>query len=223
MADRQDVKLLMSEFVTHDVKRFVVERPTGFTYEAGHGVELAINDPEWSDKGRPFTPTNLSDDEVLEFIIKAYPDHNGVTQKLHSLDAGAMLSLTEPFGAISYRGPGVFIAGGAGITPFLAILRELAQKDKLDEQTLLFSNKKPADIIAEKELRHYLGTRCILTCTDTSATDYDHRRIDKDFLAENISDFSQNFYVCGPPPFMEAINAALEDLGADSQSLIFER
>jgi cytochrome-b5 reductase len=78
-------------------------------------------------------------------------------------------------------------------------------------------------VICEKELRHLLGARCLLTCTEEAAPGYAHRRIDRAFLEEKIDDFSQNFYVCGPPPFMEAVNAALADLGASPQSLVFER
>lgn len=223
MATQHTVTLLMSEFVTHDVKRFVVSRPQGFSFEAGQGVELSIKQPEWQDESRPFTPTCLVDDQVLEFTIKQYPAHAGVTQALHKLTPGSELLMSEPFGTIHYKGPGVFVAGGAGITPFIAILRECARSSTLDGNSLIFSNKTPADIICEKELRHHLAERCILICTDASASGYTQRRIDKAFLAEIIDDFTQNFYVCGPPGFMQAVNSALEDLGADPQSLVFER
>ena len=217
------VTLLMSQFVTHDVKRFIVSKPVGFSIVPGQGVELAINRPGMSEQGRPFTPTGLADDRVLEFTIKAYPAHAGVTQVLHQLVPGAELLMSEPFGTIRYQGPGVFIAGGAGITPFLAILRELARRGELDGQTLMFSSKMPRDVICERELRHILGDRCLLTCTGAAAPGYEQRRIDRAFLKEKIQDFKQRFYVCGPPPFMEAVNAALADLGASAESLVFER
>ena len=217
------VKLLMSQFVTHDVKHFIVSKPAGFSVVPGQGVELAINRPGLREQGRPFTPTGLAEDGVLEFTIKAYPDHAGVTQALHQLAPGAELLMSEPFGTIRYQGPGVFIAGGAGITPFLAILRDLARKGEADGQTLIFSNKTPRDVICEKELRHVLGERCMLTCTGATAPGYEHRRVDRAFLEEKITDFTQRFYVCGPPPFMEAVNGALSDLGARAESLVFER
>ena len=217
------VTLLMSQFVTHDVKRFIVSKPVGFSIVPGQGVELAINRPGTSEQGRPFTPTGLADDRVLEFTIKAYPAHAGVTQALHQLVPGAELLMSEPFGTIRYQGPGVFIAGGAGITPFLAILRDLARRGELDGQTLMFSSKTPRDVICERELRHILGDRCLLTCTGAAAPGYEQRRIDRAFLEEKIQDFKQRFYVCGPPPFMEAVNAALADLGASAESLVFER
>lgn len=217
------VDLLMSQFVTHDVKRFIVSKPPGFSMVPGQGVELAINRPGLSDQGRPFTPTGLADDRVLEFIIKGYAEHAGVTQALHELEPGAELLMSEPFGTISYQGPGVFIAGGAGITPFLAILRDLGRRDELGGQTLIFSNKAPRDVICEKELRHLLGDRCLLLSTGVDAPGYAHRRVDRAYLQEKISDFDQRFYVCGPPPFMEAIDAALRELGAQAESLVFER
>jgi cytochrome-b5 reductase len=217
------VTLLMSQFVTHDVKHFIVSKPEGFSIVPGQGVELAVNRLELREQSRPFTPTGLAGDRVLEFTIKAYPDHAGVTQALHQLEPGAELLMSEPFGTIRYEGPGVFIAGGAGITPFLAILRDLAGKGELDRQTLIFSNKTPRDVICERELRHVLGERCILTCTGAAAPGYESRRVDHAFLEEMVSDFTQRFYVCGPPPFMDAINAALTDLGAHSESLVFER
>lgn len=217
------VTLLMSQFVTHDVKHFIVSKPEGFSIVPGQGVELAVNQPGLQEQGRPFTPTGLAGDQVLEFTIKAYPDHAGVTQALHQLEPGAELLMSEPFGTIRYEGPGVFIAGGAGITPFLAILRDLAGKGELDGQTLIFSNKTPRDVICERELRHVLGGRCILTCTGAAAPGYENRRVDRAFLEEMVSDFTQRFYLCGPPPFMDAINAALTDLGAHSESLVFER
>lgn len=217
------VTLLMSQFVTHDVKRFIVSKPLGFSVTPGQGVELAIALPGLSEQARPFTPTGFTDDRVLEFTIKAYPKGGGVTRALHQLDPGAELLMSEPFGTIRYQGSGVFIAGGAGITPFLAILRSLARTGELEGQTLIFSNKAPRDVICEKELRHLLGERCILTCTGAAAPGYEHRRVDRAFLEEKIQDFKQRFYVCGPPPFMEAVNGALTVMGASAESLVFER
>lgn len=221
-----EVTLLMSEFVTSDVKRFIVSRPDGFSFTPGEGVELAIDAPKWRNEGRPFTPTSLAEDRVIEFTIKGYPEHEGVTQALHALRPGARLLMSAPFGTIRYRGPGAFIAGGAGITPFIAILRELASKGNLDGHSLIFANKTPADIICEKELRYYLGVvRCHFLCTDVevSAGGYEHGKIDKSYLRDTIEDFGQNFYLCGPPGFMEVVTEALEDLEADPQALVFEQ
>jgi ferredoxin-NADP reductase len=220
---KHTVTLLMTEFVTHDVKRFMISKPQDFTFAPGQGVELAINRRGLTEEAHPFTPTSLPQDLILEFTIKGYTQRDGLTKKLHGLSAGDELLLSEPFGTIAYHGPGVFIAGGAGITPFIAIFRDLAHNNKLADHTLIFSNKTPDDVICEREFRHYLGNRCVLTCTQQTAQGYENRRIDMAFLSEKIKDFNQNFYICGPKKFVENINDALKDLGARPDALIFER
>ncbi|MEW6518365.1 MAG: FAD-binding oxidoreductase [Thermodesulfobacteriota bacterium] len=215
--------LLMSQFVTHDVKRFVLERPEGFSFTPGQGVELIIDEPRWRDEeGRPFTPTCHIDDRVLEFTIKRYPDHAGVTDRLHTLTPGAKLLISEPFGTISYKGPGTFLAAGAGITPFLAIFRQQARKGGQSRSRLLFSNKTPDDVICEKELRHYFGVNALFTCTRVSGPGYGDRRIDRDFLEEWIIDRSGYFYVCGPELFLAEVTAALQEMGIKAEALVFE-
>lgn len=216
-------QLLMSEFVTHDVKRFVFERPGGFSFTPGQGVELVIDKEGWRDEGRPFTPTSLPEDKVLEFTIKGYPEHNGVTRELHQLNVGDAVTLSEPFGTINYHGPGVFIAGGAGITPFLSILRMLAKQQKLENNSLIFSNKSPQDIICEKELKQILGGRAEFLCSREDDCHCQPGRIDASYLEKNIDDYSQHFYVCGPPPFVKAINDVLVKQGANPDALVFEQ
>jgi len=215
--------ILMTEFVTHDVKRFILTKPRNFEYEPGQGVKMVIDEPKWRDEeSQPFTPTSLTDDKILEFIIKRYPARKGVTDKLHRLEVGARLLLSDVFGTITYKGPGTFIAAGAGVTPFIAITRQLARKGKLGSNSLFYSNKTPADVICEKELRHYFGSRCILTCTQESIPGCENRRITENFLKEKIQDYTQHFYVCGPDSFVADIKSILKELGASPDSVVFE-
>jgi len=213
----------MTEFVTHDVKRFIVKKPDTFSFTPGQGVELVIDQGKWrEEEGRPFTPTSLPTDEVLEFTIKRYPEHKGVTDKLHTLKAGDHLLMSDPFGTISYKGPGLFIAGGAGITPFLAIFRQLAAAGDLAKQILIFSNKTPADIICEKELRNYFGSRSHLICTRKKGTGYENSRIDRQYLQNIISDTTQYVYICGPDQFVEAVSAIVKELGFAAETIVYE-
>lgn len=216
-------KILMTEFVTHDVKRFVLERPADYSFLPGQATEVSINQPEWEKKKRPFTFTSLEEDAVLEFTIKGYLDHDGVTKKLHQLRPGDELILGDVWGTITYKGPGVFIAGGAGITPFIAILRRLREDGKLAGNTLIFSNKTARDVILEKELAQMLGANLVLTLTREERGGYEHGRIDREFLARHVTDFSQNFYVCGPDPFVAELKKVLAELGATADSVVFEQ
>ena len=49
------------------------------------------------------------------------------------------------------------------------------------------------------------------------------RRIDRNFLIENIVDFSQNFYVCGPEDFVQNVTSILIDLGAEPEAVVVEK
>lgn len=217
-----EVRILKAEPVTHDVKRFVVEKPDGYGFTPGQATDVSISREGWRDKKRPFTFTSLSEEETLEFIIKAYPGRNGVTDHIHKLSPGDMLVIGDPWGTIEYRGSGVFIAGGAGVTPFIAILRMLRKKGRLEKNMLLLSNRTASDVIIEKELRSMLGNRFISTLTREKIPGHEYGRIDRDFLKKHVRDFSQNFYVCGPPEFVDSIKSALKDFGAKPDSLVFE-
>lgn len=216
------VEILHTGFVTHDVKQFVTSRPEGLEYRPGQGVEIALDLEGWRKEGRPFTPTGATDGPVLEFTIKAYPERDGVTDRLHALEPGAKLLMSDAFGTITDRGPGTFIAGGAGVTPFLAILRQRARDDALDGCSLLFSNKTTRDVICEKELLDLLQDRCHLSCSRASVPGYDGGRIDRAYLEDKIERLDSPLYVCGPPDFVDGIRGALVELGADEDTIVVE-
>ena len=214
------VQIQLVEFVTHDVKRFVLTKPDGFHFEPGQAVGLAT---EKDSEDHAFTPTSQPNDGVIEFTIKQYPNPKGMTKALHQMKAGDSLFMSDPFGEIGYKGPGTFIAAGTGITPFLAIIRTLAESGDASGQTLIYTNKTPKDIICEKELRDAFGDRCFLTCTRQSGPGYDDVRIDADYLAKRIEDKTQFFYICGPQAFVKETAENLERLGASPDRIIYEK
>ncbi len=218
------IKILMTEFVTHDVKRFIVEKPEGYKFIPGQAADVSINKRKWKGEERPFTFACLNEDLVLEFVIKRY-EHRGVTDELHKLKSGDELIIKEPFGTINYHGKGVFIAGGAGITPFIAILRQLEKDGKLQGNTLIFSSKKQEEIILEKEFKNMFRENpenLILTLTQENRVGYESGRINEEFLRGKIKDFKQNFYICGPKEMVNDSKKTLKNLGADIQQIVFE-
>ncbi len=217
------VRIIDVNQVTHDVRRLRVEKPAGYTFIPGQATEVSINTPQLRDEKRPFTFTGLNKDPFLEFIIKIYPSHKGVTGELARLKPGAELIIRDVWGTISYKGPGTFIAGGAGITPFIAILRELRDKKALSGNSLIFANKTSKDIILEDELRDMLGNRFINILSDEMAQGCFHGLIDGDFLKTHITDFGNMFYVCGPSPMTDSVIRHMNSLGVAGQSIILER
>jgi len=217
------VKIISVEPVTHDVKRFTIQKPEGFKFIPGQATEVSVNTPALKNEKRPFTFTSLNDNKHLEFTIKIYDSHNGVTKELAKLKQGDELIIRDVWGAIEYKGEGVFIAGGAGVTPFIAILRQLQADDKIANNKLIFTNKTEKDIILKKEFNGILGKNFINTLTDEKKEGYENGRIDYTFLKEKIDNFKQHFYVCGPPQFVTAISEALTQLGAKTDTVVFEK
>lgn len=222
MEEEHIVKINYTKFVTHNVRRFRYDKPEGYSFIPGQATEVSINKPGFRDERRPFTFTCLNDDPYLEFTIKIYTDHEGVTNELGRLDIGDELIIRDVWGAINYKGPGDFIAGGAGVTPFIAILRQLHKENNLEGNRLIFSNKTEADIILKDEFTGMLGDNFINTLTEEKNPKFDNRRIDKSYLKEKIGDFTRHFYVCGPDSFVEDVQKILTGLGAESQSVVIE-
>lgn len=217
------VKILKIEEVTHNVRRFTVSKPDNYSFLPGQATEVSVNKESLKNEKRPFTFTGLNEWPTLEFTTKIYTDHHGVTEALGKVKEGDELIIRDVWGAINYKGPGVFIAGGAGVTPFIAIFRQLHKDNKLEGNTLFFSNKTEKDIILKDEFSKMLGKNFYNTLTQEKSEKYDHRKIDKAFLRDHIKNFNQNFYVCGPDLFVKDITGFLQGLGVKADTIIFEK
>ncbi|XYK78983.1 MAG: FAD-binding oxidoreductase [Labrenzia sp.] len=216
------VEILEKSKVTHDVWALTTARPDGFSFEPGQATEVRIDREKWREEPRPFTFTSLPEDDVLEFTIKAYRDHDGVTNKLDDVKVGEKLLIDDPWGAITYKGPGTFIAGGAGITPFLAILRDLKQKGQLSGHRLLFGNKTSDDIILRDELDDMAGLEVIYALSDESKDGMREGHFDKAALKDILGTTDQMFYVCGPQKMVDAVIENLKSLGVSADMIVTE-
>lgn len=208
--------------VARNVFSYDLEQPEGFDFEPGQATEVSIDKDGWRDEKRPFTFTSLPEWDHLQFTIKSYHDHDGVTDQLSKMLVGDRLIIDDPWGTIKYKGKGVFIAGGAGITPFIPILRKIDNGEHLAGHTLIFANREEADIILRDELELMAGLDIHYILSDEDRSGIAHGRIDKAFLKQVVSDFGQRFYVCGPDEFVKDIKSALTDLGASTDALVFE-
>src|SRR5450759_3464149 len=191
------VKINSIKHITHDVIKIVTEKPRHYNYTPGQATEISINKEGWIKEKRPFTFTCLPQHDYLEFSIKTYPSHKGVTNELLQLKKKDELILHDVFGAIAYKSEGVFIDGGAGVTPFICIFRDL-------------------------KFKNLLGRNFINILSDEKADGYAHGQITEGFLKDYVKDPKINIYVCGPPPMMEAIEKQLANLKIDEKLIIKE-
>ncbi|MES2419322.1 MAG: flavodoxin reductase [Bacteroidota bacterium] len=215
------VKIKAIEHITPDVLRIITEKPNQYEFEPGQATDIAINMVGWEDELRAFTFTSLPTDNDLEFTIKTYPSHNGVTNRLLYLKKDDELILHDVFGDISYKGEGLFIAGGAGITPFLSILKQLHTDNRLGKNKLIFANKTKSDIIHEQEFNKLLGENFINVLSAEELTGYETGYITEEMINANMP-ASKNIYLCGPPQMMEAVEKHLASLNIDESYIIKE-
>lgn len=220
--EKHVVKVSSIYHVNHDVLRVVTERPDEYNFTPGQATDISINKEGWKEEKRPFTFTSLPEDENLEFHIKTYPDREGVTSELLKLKNGDELILHSVFGAINYKQEGVFIAGGAGVTPFIAILRQLHSKNELGENKLIFANKTKQDIFLKEEFEEMLGDNFVNILSDEKTTEYAHGYVTEDFLKTHIENFHKSFYLCGPPPMLEMLEENLAELDIDKKAIVKE-
>lgn len=216
------VKIKSIEKLTHDVLKIVTEKPLHFFFTPGQATEVSINKFGWKEKKNPFTFTCLPENDYLEFVIKTYPSHKGVTNEMLKLEKDDSLILHEVFGAIHYKGEGVFIAGGAGITPFISIFRYLKANNEIGNNKLIFANKTKADIILRSEFKKLLGNNFINILSEENIHGYENGEITEDFIEANCGRTDKYFYVCGPPPMMDAIEKQLDGLHVDENLIVKE-
>jgi ferredoxin-NADP reductase len=216
------IKIKSIENLTHDVLKIVTEKPGDINFTPGQAAEISINKNGWRNEKRPFTFTCLPEDDYLEFSIKTYPSHKGVTNELLQLKENDELILHDVFGAIAYKGKGVFIAGGAGVTPFISIFRFLRSKNLVDGNKLLFANKKRIDIILKQEFENLLGKNFINILSDEKTDGFEHGHISEEFLKKYIPNFKTNIYLCGPEPMMDAVEKQLSNLGVAEGFIVKE-
>lgn len=217
-------KLTLQEIepLTHDTNRLRFDKPDGYAFTPGQATDFALDRDDWREEQRPFTFTSLPDDGFLEFTIKSYPDHDGVTEQIGKLTKGDTVLIEDAWGAIEDKGDGVFLAGGAGITPFISILRAREKAGTLNPCTLIFSNKTEKDIILRKEWEEMDGLGVLFTVTGEDSDTLRTGQIDEKLLRDTIAEWTQHFYICGPDAMVEGLSKTLKDIGVNDDKIIHE-
>jgi ferredoxin-NADP reductase len=216
------ITLLESVPLTHDTRLYTFDKPEGYVFQPGQATDLAIDSDGWRDEERPFTFVSDPAMPVLSFVIKSYPEHGGVTEKLSDLDPGATARIGDAWGAIEDKGPGTFIAGGAGITPFLGILRARARDGTLEGCHLIYANDRPEDIILHPLWEGLEELRTTYVVAERAGHGHRTGRIDAQLLDDTVTDWDKPFYLCGPPPMEDAVAEILRARGVPDDRVVRE-
>ncbi len=123
--------------------------------------------------------------------------------------------------------PLVFIAGGIGITPFMSMLKFIAEEKLPVKITLLYSNrdKNSTAFFADLEaLQSQIpNLKLVMTMTQDPTWQGEKRRIDSQFIKEYFPEVNENtYYVVGPTPMVDAVEKALQEAGVTPENIKIE-
>ncbi len=215
------IKILKIEFLTSNIKRFIVEKPADYNFIPGQHTLISINKLKLKDKKKPYSISSSDKEDFLEFIIKIYNEHDGITKEFDKLKVGDELILNEAKGKIKYKGTGIFIAAGTGINPFFSIMKSLNESNR-KENFLIYLNKTPKDIILENELKKLFNNNIIFILSREKRSGYEFGHIEKEFLKNKIKNLNQKFYLCGPFKLVAELKKILMELGAKQEDIVSE-
>jgi 3-phenylpropionate/trans-cinnamate dioxygenase ferredoxin reductase subunit len=192
----------------------------GLTFKPGQFAWLTAWHSPFSDTEHPFSfSSSALDRRRLEFTIKAVGDF---TRTVQEMEPGQRVYVDGPFGAFSVdRHPHaeryVFVAGGIGITPIMSMLRTLADRGDHRPLTLLYANRTWAGVtfreeLAELEQRLNLKVVYVLSAPHENWPG-ERGRINQALLERYLPRpdrrDSQEVFICGPKPMMDAVEKAL--------------
>lgn len=101
--------------ITHDVLQIDVEKLVPFSFNPGKATGISINKEGLHDKTGPVTFTSSSKEKHLQFLIKTYPSHKGITNELLHLKKNDELILHDVFGAIARTRAWAFLSPAARV------------------------------------------------------------------------------------------------------------
>jgi propane monooxygenase reductase subunit len=223
------------EQVTHDLRHLVLRliEPAEITFFPGQYVDIAV---PGSDATRSFSMANTSSRENgrLEFVIKVYPDGLFSSFLDTRLAVGDRLDLTGPFGVFTLREGHdediVFVGGGAGLAPILALLRSMAERGINRRAAFYYGARRRRDLCftdelkaLEEKLPNFRFVPALSEPEDGDGWDGEVGLI-TDVVKRHEADLRRaHAYLCGPPPMVEAAMPLLAGLGVPGKHIYYDK
>lgn len=227
------VEVVANEPVTHDMRHLVVKLvdPEEIAYFPGQYMDFQVPGHEAT---RSFSMANTPGrDGVFEFVIRCYPGGLFSGLLADGIRPGDRLAVEGPFGAFRLRDSTarlLFVGGGAGIAPLLALLRSMAERGIDRPVTFYYGARTRRDLPFEEEFtklsEQLPGLTFVPALSEPTADDdwYGETGLITDVVARRESDLSAvDAYVCGPPPMVEAAIATLERLGRSEDHIFYDK
>jgi ferredoxin-NADP reductase len=221
---------------TYRVKSILLELAQPLGHRAGQHVDVRLTADDGYQAQRSYSISSAPEDELLSLTVERVIDGEVSPYLVDELRVGDKLQLRGPIGGhfvwtSDSNDPLCLIAGGAGITPLMAILRHRDRALPRRPAVLIYSARSLGDVIYRDELDamaqrdRSLNIIYVLTREQPEGWRGHRGRIDKKSLAATRVSPSQrpSIYVCGPSGFVESISGALVELGFDAFRIRTER
>ena len=217
------------EALTHDIHRLVLSGEK-LEYKPGQYVDIKIPD---SDEVRSFSMANLPGHQ-LELMIKVYPD--GKFSSLLAdgeIQEGHELEVTGPYGVFTLRKnsdrPLLFIGGGAGMAPILALLRSLAEQGSTRPAVYYYGARRPQDLFHQDELaeleQRLPNFRFVPALSECDEEEWSGEQgLITDVVERCEEELGEvDAYLCGPPPMVDAAIALLDAKGVPESRVYHDK
>jgi ferredoxin-NADP reductase len=219
--------------VAEGTTAFLFEKPDGLSFKAGQYLNFTLLDPPETDaegNTRTFSIASAPDEE--ELMMATRMRDTAFKRVLKTMPLGAQVEIEGPYGNFTLHKnaarPAVFLTGGIGITPYRSIIRDAGRKKLPHRLFLFYSNRRPEDGAFLEELqqaeRDNPNYQFVGTMTDMAnskrpwqgKTGY----INRDMLAQSISDLTTPiYYIAGPPGMVTAMRKMLADADINDDSI----
>lgn len=185
--------------------------------EAGQFALLRFWAPGFRTQAHPFSLSRMPDGKYLRFSIKKLGDFTAAVH--HSLRPGTPVFIDGPHGVFTENkclgDKALLIAGGIGITPLRSLAERLLSLDK--DCVLLYSNRSQKDMVFRRELAELEeggGFAVHHVLSGDPGWPGESGLLDAERIKRLVPDFAErDAFLCGPPPMVDAVKAALLSLG----------
>lgn len=204
-----------------------------WAFRPGQFVRVTLINPPFQDeKGSARSLSIASSPQEPGLLVATRMTGSAFKRVLRELPLGAPVQVAGPFGAFvldnESSAPAVFLAGGIGITPFRAMIRDALDRGSSRAMTLFYANRTPEDAAFLDEFEAWkhqsAGFRlvAIMSQAEKSRRGWTGRTglLDAALLRETLGDASRPaYYAAGPPRFMAGVQAALTQAGVRQEQI----
>jgi len=220
--------------LTHDIRwvSLGIDDPAGFQFTAGQYVEVGV--PGLVDTWRSFSMANSPDqNDRIDLIVKILPGGIFSTALDAHIRPGDSVRLRGPMGQfgvrLSYR-PMIMVAGGSGMAPVLAMLKDLAATRNRREVTFFYGARTYRDLFLLDQLNALAVEHDWLTFIPAlSEPPGDGGWEGETGLVTEVlsrrcpSTKGMEAYLCGPPLMIDAAIGVLKSTGCKERHIYFDR